>query len=457
MNERIKPVHSDGKRKLLVIVYYFPPFGGVGVHRASKFCKYLPSFGWHPIVLTPKKANYEIYDYSLIWKIDPDTPVVLVPNFDRFLNWGSTNPFCSASDFNEAELSLYGRRSFHKAVFKRIHRRISKLLVIPDDQCSWVPLAVWYGMRAVKLTRPSVLFTTGSPFSEHLIGMILRKLTGIPWVADFRDPWSINPKNLHMFKARQRIERKLEEIVMRTADLCTYTSKGTMLEMQEEYPEFAHKIVTITNSFDRDDFSHLETRETERSEKTKIVYTGRFHPGREPVNLFKSLGEILRENPQWRKRIEIQIAGGWEAGAEIHPPEMWGLEETLVFSPHVEHKKSIEMINDADYLLLTVSKEIGYTNLIPAKLFEYLGARKPIIAILPINSPAAQIVRETKAGITLDPDDIDGIKRMIYKILKGEHITHVTNEHEINRYSSEVVTEQFVQHLEKLVEQRSPT
>ncbi|UCF78317.1 MAG: glycosyltransferase [Candidatus Eiseniibacteriota bacterium] len=383
------------QREVLMLAHFFPPLGGGGVQRTSKFVKYLPDFGWTPVVVTVKESAYWVKDSSL----EEDLPSglhdarTLSPSVFYLLKLLPGGGGLRKSAGSGGEVSAGGERS--GALFARL-RKLSSFFLIPDQYVGWVPFAVSAGLRCMRERSISVLYSTSSPDSTHLAGLLLKRLTGRPWVADFRDPWTERltfspPTPLHL-----GLNRLMESRVVSCADRVVCTSEETARDFLKKYPRLPReKFVVITNGFDPDDFGE----EIPLREKFTVTHTGNLTGRRNCFDFLEGLRTFLEKKPEARQRTEVLLMGPRDSENELRSEEL-GLADIVVFGDTLPHKESVRLQLSSHLLLLMEHHSRRGALIYPAKVFEYAASGRAVLALVP-EGPAARFVRNVCAGTVI--------------------------------------------------------
>lgn len=403
--------------KVLIIAYHFPPLGGGGVFRTLKFTKYLPEFGYQPHVLTVKNPMYRTKDMTLLREIPQEAKVYRTFSFEHRI-------------FRAPRLLGINLKWFH----------------IPDDNIGWLPSAVIQGGKIIEKENIDIVYATAPIFTSLLIGFLLKKKTGKPLVVDYRDPWTQNVFLKYPSRLHRKIEDKLETFVLETADRVIVTAEPMKHRLVEKYPFIKGKIDTITNGFDPEDFKNITVKKNR--EKFVFAYTGSLYGQRTGEKFFIALKELLEENPELKTKIQVLIAG-LPSKQDILLIEKCGLKKVVKLLGYKSHKESLTLMANADVLLLIMSLDevsdarIG-TLTIPGKIFEYLGAKKPILAIMP-RGPAADIICSTKTGVIVPPQDTGMIMQAIRKLFQDwKSGTLKVAESDVSEYDRRVLTKKLV-------------
>lgn len=440
-------------QKVLVIAYTFPPRGGSGVQRTVKFAKYLPGFGWQPVILTVSNPPPREADHSLLDELPGDLPVYRVPDFNmRFLRGIAGRLF--SPNGQRAKAGTDSLKPTSPARNKTRTGFVGTWLMIPDSCIRWLPAALWAGLRIVK--QCDVIYSTSAPFTDHLVAALLCKLSGKPWVADFRDPWTQYVVYQHSSRLRSRVDAFLEERLLKAADLITVTCAATAKSFQDVYPSLPKdKFLEITNGFDAEDFdspvcSPLDT--------FTIAYTGRFDSQKNvSFSFLQALKELCCERPELAGKIKVVFAGsfGEQSRALL---EQWNLEEMVTLMGYVPHHESVKLLLGSHVLLLTLSDDLGIDLTYPGKLFEYLAARKTILA-LATEGATADLIRDMEAGLVVSPDDVGAIKHAVLSLYNQhkEGSTLSRTYDNLQRFERRPLTERLAQCLDVVSQDRKLT
>lgn len=382
--------------RILLLSYSFPPFNEMGSIRPGKTAKYLIKFGHDVRVITA--AN----------QLPPPTLPLEVPRETiAYTQWLDVNkPAAVGSRIlrigrNGASRGFQDRQHSHS----RIHSTLSKidsiyrvLLNIPDGQVGWLPYAIWVGSRMLNEWRPDVIYATAPSYTALLVGRSLSRQSGIPWVAELRDLWADNPYYDHP-KWRKSIEQWLEKTVLSTAaGLVTVTQPMAALLGAKH----AKPIVVVRNGFDPADYPP-ESERLPQGNTVRILYTGTIYEGkRDPSPLFQAIRLLGPKAPQIRVEFFGRKMQGVMRLANLH-----GVEHVVSTHDPVPYEDSLRNQREADILLLLLWNDPKDQGVCPGKVYEYIGARRPILAIGPMDNVAAELIRERRAGVALqDPVQI---------------------------------------------------
>ena len=420
------------KKRLLIISYYWPPTGGSGVQRWVKFSKYLPEHGWQPVIYTPENPERLAYDESLLADIPECTEVIrrrIVEPYGLYRklfgrSGGEVNPLNSSG----------------KSLKSKLSRVVRGNLFIPDPRVSWVRCSVRFLKKYLREHPVDAVVTTGPPQSMHLIGRGLKRSLGLPWIADFRDPWTrmFYYKHLCLSKFADRKHHRLEQGVLDEADLVLAVSPPVRDDFQAQTGTPVH---LITNGYDEDDFPVREPG-SRKDGKFRIVHTGLFAADGNPLKLWDALARRCREDEDFAQRLEIRLAGKTDAPV-LEAIRERGLGAQLVDLGYLPHSRVVQEQQEADLLILPLRHEPEYAKVLPGKIFEYIASGRPVLGIGQEDGAAAAILRDSGAGRMYDWDRED-------KFLEFMDMDHEAAEGAA-RYSRKALTRQLVEELESLV------
>lgn len=392
------------KKKVLIITYYWPPAGGPGVQRWLKFVKYLPEFDIEPIVFIPENPNYPILDSELEKEVNPETIFIKNPisepyNLAGIFSKKATKSISSGMIPNKKKQSL----------LEQLLLYIRGNFFIPDARIGWVKPSISVLENYIKTHPVDLIITTGPPHSLHLIGLELKKKFNCKWFADFRDPWTTigYHKELKLTQASKEKHLRLEKEVLNTADHILVTSPTT----KKEFVRLTNKpISVITNGYD---VEYIEKKSVD--EKFSIAHIGSFLSNRNPRIFWKALSELIRENNSFREDFELKLIG--KVSGEIFDViAEFKLSNYLNNLGYLSHKQALIEQKSAQVLLLIEIDSGDTVGIIPGKLFEYMAAERPILAIGPEGADFSEIIKETNSGTFFTYDQKDEIKEQILKL-----------------------------------------
>lgn len=396
-------------RNVLFIVHGFPPLGGAGVQRVAKFVKYLPQFGWTPVVLTARldRRDLAVADTSLLRELPRDLAVYRSPcpePFALYRRLGGRAKLGSAA-FSETARTV--------GLSGKLAQTVQKLLV-PDMKVFWLPSAVGEARR-IFARHPIEAMVSSSPWeTAHLVAARLRELYRVPWVADFRDPWTQASWNPVHPGPLGTVNEWLERLTLRRADAVVVTSQTTaqLLAGRTAGATRAGKIRLIYNGYDESDFAGVAPRQFDRF---TIVYAGRaVMPGRGPEALLAGVRRLVERRRELDGRLQIVFIGARSVEAE-RLVAGFGLTSTTQFTGYLPHQACLAQVAGADLLYLNTIPEC-----IPGKFTEYLRAGRPILAVMDPACEVARLTEELGAGTVVGPQP-EAVSAAIEQYLDGKH------------------------------------
>lgn len=400
------------KKKALIITYYWPPSGGGGVQRWLKFAKYLPEYGWEPIVVVPENPDYPTLDRSLEGDVLPGMTIIRVPIWEPYQLFRFLSGKKKHEKVNTGILET-GRK---QSAAMRLALWLRGNLLIPDPRVFWVRPVVKRLSKLIPELKPDVLVTTGPPHSVHLAGLELQRRFGVKWVADFRDPWS-TIDYLDWFKPTalaRKLQRQLEHRVLTRASAVLAVSENWADELRRLG---GRNVQVVTNGFDEDDFQP----EPEASDSGEFVLT---HAGiitslRNPSALWRVLDERLQHDQQLAARFRLRLIGTVDEQVKADISTLKYLQPKTEWVGYLPHDEVLTEYRKASLLLLLTNQSGNAAGHIPGKLFEYLAAGRPVLAIGEPGGDVARILSETGAGVVVESSDAAAMSRLIGTSIEG--------------------------------------
>ena len=406
-------------KRLLIITYYWPPTGGSGVQRWVKFSKYLPEQGWQPVIYTPENPEQLARDESLLSDVPACAEVIKTRILEPYAVYRRLTGGKQGEEVNPVNAQKKNWK-------QRLSLWIRGNCFIPDPRIGWVRPSVRFLKKYLREHPVDAVVTTGPPHSVHLIGRGLKRALGVHWIADFRDPWTemFYYKHLGLTAASDRRQHRLEQSVLDEADTVISV---TPLVQKDFQAKTKTPVVLITNGFDEDDFVGSGSAPAEPFTRTgsgaseaqsdsgagaaavptyRLVHTGLFAADGNPLNLWDALARRCGEDPSFRARLEIRLAGKVDR-AITDAIRARGLGGNLVELGYLPHDETVREQRAADILLLPLRQEPEYAKVLPGKIFEYLAARRPVLGIGQEDGAAAAVLRDAGAGEMFDWDKTD--------------------------------------------------
>ncbi len=425
-------------KRVLIITYYWPPAGGPGIQRWLYFVKYFRDFGIEPVVYIPENAYYPLRDESFLNEIPSDIEIISQPINEpyKFAKWFSKKKTKQMSSGIIAKKNL--------SAAEKLLLFIRGNFFIPDARVGWVKPSVVFLKKYLAENPVEAIVTSGPPHSLHLIGFRLKKELGLSWIADFRDPWTTihYHDSLRLTSKAQKKHKKLESEVLQAADVITVTSPTT----KKEFKAITNRPVkVVTNGFER-----KETITTHLDAKFSIAHIGSLLSERNPILLWEVLNELAYKVEGFREDLEIVLAG--VVGEDIlESISSFGLSQNLRNVGYVSHKEALQLQHNAQVLLLLEIDSPETRAIIPGKLFEYIRAERPIIAIGPIGSDIKAVLEESTSGMFYTSAEKEALKNSIlkyYSAFKKDGIQGITAN--ISKYTRSYLTEKMAKILKQL-------
>jgi hypothetical protein len=421
-------------KKVLIITYYFPPAGGPGVQRWLKFVKYLPDFNIQPVVYVPENPSYPIIDENLVGEISSQAIVIKRPIFE---------PYGLAALFSKNKTKKISAGIIPS---ERKQTKIDRFLLwirgnffIPDARVFWIKPSVAYLKNYIEENNIDTVITSGPPHSLHLIGMRLKNLVDIDWIADFRDPWTTigYHEKLKLSAYASNEHNILERKVLNAANRIIVTSQSTKAEFLKKTNQ---PITVITNGFDEE-----KVAKQTLDEKFSLAHIGSFLSERNPIILWQSLSDLVKEVPGFAEHLELKLIGTISKDI-LDTIHSYNLSDYLNYLGYVSHQEALIHQRKSQVLLLIEINSRNTISIIPGKLFEYMVSQRPIIAIGPRSSDFAQIIKETNTGVFFDYSEKealkDSIKSYYEKFLEGNLSVHAIG---VEQYSRKKLTERLAE------------
>ena len=379
------------RRRVLVIAYYFPPMGLSGVQRVAGFVKYLPHHGWLPTILTVEPAGYFAYDATLLDEIEAAGVSIY-----RTRSWDPTRFFGKTRIVSMPSESV--RSSFARA---------SQFLFVPDNKIGWIPHALREGNRILGLQKFDAVFSSAPPYSAHLVAARLSRRGQIPLVADFRDDWVGNPRHNYPTRWHRRWNERLERYVL---DSCSHAVTinepiRESLAQRKSDRASAPSISVIPHGYDPEIVAAKPIRRASR--KMQFLYTGIFYDAQTPDYFLRALAQMIEAHPETRSEVEAVFVGLLPKSAQQLVTDL-ALNDIVRYDGYVPHAKAVAYQCAATVLWMTIGSRSGAEGISTGKLFEYMGSRKPILALVP-SGAARDTLHSYGAATIVDPEDVDAI------------------------------------------------
>ena len=436
-------------KRVLIISYYWPPTGGSGVQRWVKFAKYLPSEGWQPVIYTPENPEQLAVDASLEAEVPAEAEVIR----RRILEpYGIYKKLLRRSGHSKEAVEVNPVNAQNKSFVQKAAMWVRGNFFRPDPRCLWITPSVKFLKKYLEEHPVDLIVSTGPPQSMHLIGRRLSLETGIPWIADFRDPWTkiFYFKHLSMTRATKRWHHKMEKKVL---DDATAVVAVSPLVQQEFQAMTLTPVELITNGYDECDFPAGKCEEAAGGpgREFTITHTGLFAADGNPTVLWEVLAEKCRKDDNFRKALKVKLIGKTDEQITASLKEA-GLSGNVINMGYHPHAKAIEEQRKASLLILPLRKEPEYKAVLPGKLFEYLASWRPVLGIGQTDGAMSMILNSTKTGIVLGWDDKTSIGRYLdfcwQKHLEG---TLTVDDADISQFTRRNLTRRMAELFDKCI------
>lgn len=433
-------------KKVIIFTYYWPPAGGVAVQRWLKFSKYLPEFGWEPIIVTVENGSYPYYDKSLLNEVNSDLCVYKTKTFEPFAVYN----FLRGQSGNNVPTQVISD-SKKKSFVQKLSEYIRANFFVPDARKGWVKYAVKKGEEIINNEEIAAVVTTGPPHSAHLIGLKLKDKFGLPWIADFRDPWTEIFYNRYLSRTKfaQNRDKKLETRVLEHADVVITISNG----MKKMFVDRCKRCEMLPNGFDMTDLPI--SIEQPINPKFVLGHIGSYVAALDSEGLYKALKELLDNEPGFKENFCLNFTGKVDSTI-LEKFDSYGIKDVMNFENFVTHREAIRRMYDANLLLLVLANVPDNKYLVSGKLFEYLASSTPILGIATTMGDANDVLVELGRESILDYQDSKAIKQVILKYYNqwknNNGVTVKIDTTNVQQYSRKEITKRLSHILNEITD-----
>tara|TARA_S200000501_G_scaffold339840_1_gene347838 strand:+ start:34394 stop:35695 length:1302 start_codon:yes stop_codon:yes gene_type:complete len=423
-------------KKVLIITYYWPPSGGPGVQRFLKFCKYFHDFNWDPIVLTVKNGNFPNIDISLEKDVSPKLKIIKTKTIEPFLIYNKL----IGTPGGSIPITLSGEKD--KGILKKLSLFLRANLFIPDARIGWKNFAIHAAKKIISKNDIKTIITTGPPQSTHLIGLSLKKKYKIPWVADFRDPWTNVYYNKYLPRTLKSIkkDKMLENKVLNACDAVTVVSEG----LSDEFFNRSKHIEVIHNGYDYKDIYKANNICTSRF---SLEYVGNLKSNQNIKELWEAIEELLNDYHEIKNKFTLSFTGNVNSQIIELIKDFKLLNSCLNVNNYVTHEEAIDRMMNTNLLLFIIPKTENNNLIITGKIFEYMATRTPILSVGPKTGEASNILDTIGRDPMIAYDDKETIKKQIKKYfsgwlkLNGKKIFH--SKSNLKKFSRKKLTQKY--------------
>ncbi len=430
-------------KRALIISYYWPPSGGAGVQRWLKFVKYMRGYGWEPVVYTPENPEYPESDPSLFNDVPKDLEVLKSPIWEPY---NAYKRFLGQKKEEKINAAFLTEKTKNRTL-EDISVWIRGNFFIPDARKFWIKPSVKFLGTYLKNHPVEAIISTGPPHSMHLIAMPLAQRFGIPWLADFRDPWTNIDfyKDLKLSWWADAKHHQLEKRVLEKAVAVTVISESMASDFR--------KILTrhydvITNGYDLGDIDN--TTAVIPDKKFSIAHIGTLVSSRNPITLWMALKELTSENGNLAADLEIKLVGKVDVQV-TRSLEEYGLNKFVHRINYMPHNEVLECQRQSQVLLLIINNTPNAKMILTGKFFEYLAARRPILCLGPEDGDAARILKDTNAGLLSTFGDSATMKKNILSLYRDFNSGKLKSDsRNISKYSRKELTRDLCSVLDRM-------
>ena len=377
-------------RRALVFAYYFPPMGLSGVQRTAKFLKYLPCYGWESTVVASRPHGYFAYDDSLLREVEEAGATIR-----RAGSWDPTR--------------LFGKRTVVNMPRESVRQGLSALsqwIFSPDNKVGWIRPAVREALAALRETPCDLIYSSAPPYSSHLAAARLARKTGLPLILDFRDDWVGNPRHAYPTPLHRARSTWLEGLALRAADRIVVIGDAIRDSLAERHPDIpsARDIRIVPQGYDPEDFTgppSIPGLDAE-PERCAFLYSGVFYHAQSPEPFLRGLAALAKRNPLLRKRLRAVFAGLLPASA-LRLVEKLDIGDIVHYAGYLSHRDAANALLAADILWMTIGRAPGSDRIWTGKMYEYFGAGKPVLGLVP-EGVARKTLQEYGAARIVEPD-----------------------------------------------------
>lgn len=430
-------------RKVLVIAYYFPPMGLSGVQRTLKFVKYLPQFGWQPIVLTTSDARFYAYDYSLNKDIPEEAIIYQTKPGGLFAGNKKSKKDEKDETSNEVTSTPI---SYPSPFLQKIKRLLSLAFMQPDSRKFWKKKALQTADEIFAEHQIDAIFASGPPYTSFMVARELSLKYNVSYVLDYRDLWVGNAYYYYITPFHKRYAQKLEKLCLTRAERVTVISREMKESILRRYDVVGHEDISILpHGFDAEDFQNAIGEGFEKSDRGHftLTHSGLFPDDLTPKYFLKAVAKLLNEKPEMKDKLRLRFVGLMKK-KDLKLIKKLGLEPITTVTGYVSHSKAVEELMVADVLWMMLPNNIAT----PSRLYEYIGSGKPLLVSCP-DGGLRQLAEGTGAAITTEHNDVEAIKNSVaefYNLWQKGKLPIAKDEYR-NNFERRSLTEQLSKEL----------
>jgi glycosyltransferase involved in cell wall biosynthesis len=412
-------------RRVLLVAYDFPPRRTSGVYRPTAFTKYLPQHGWQPTVLTINSPANAVLDQGLLKRVPNSVRVERTGEIR--LDWweaGALQAVRSAGGLQPATPTQSdGVAPGHGLVnnaLRRAARLLRSFLYFPDETAGWIPFALARAMRLHLKQNFDVVYTTHPPRSAHPVGLLLSTMFRVPWVMEFRDPWTIPAEEASTIHWRPAARRNalLHQFMTRKASAVVTVTQRHADELRNHFGVDSKKLEMIPNGFDEDDFQGLTPDGDEVFDPAfiNLAHFGTVYPTFSG-QFFQAAVALFERHPEFKNKVRLHVIGYPDSVVE-EMTRHETLKHVLVLHKFVPHNRVLRVMAAADGLLLFYGHEYTSRASIPGKLYEYLRVGRTVFAVA-FPGGVQDLIERSQAGWVFRPDDVEGMTAALAQLIRS--------------------------------------
>jgi hypothetical protein len=411
------------------------------VLRCLKIAKYLRDFGWEPIIFTAENAAYQYLDYTNEKDIPEGLEIHKVPIVEPI----NTFKFFSGRKKNAPLQNITANSSRKKTIIDKLGMWVRGNFFIPDARFMWIKPSVSYLSDYLKNNPVDAIFTDGPPHTNTVIGMRLSQRFGIPWLADFQDPWTQVDyySELYIGKRADKKHNALEQEVFNTAKKITIASPAWKTDLESIG---ARNVDVLYYGYDEADFEGFQSI---KNDVFTIVHAGLLGSDRNPIGFFESLGKLIEQHPDLAANIQIQLAGEVDYSVQ-QTIEANGLAQVTKYFGMISRQEVLNLYAASSLLLLPVNKAANAKGRIPGKLFELLRTGKPMVVFGPDDGDVKHLVEEKRRGSSFEYMDITSIGMYLEKVLLKSEFENFDPSLSVEEFSNRKLTEKVAHLLDEI-------
>jgi hypothetical protein len=430
-------------KKVLIISYYWPPAGGAGVQRWLKFTRYLRDFGWEPIIYTAANPEYPEADYSLANDIPDGVQVIRKKIWEPYLLY---KVFSGRKPSERIQAGFISENK-KPGLAERVATWFRGNLFIPDARKFWIKPSIHFLTEWLNKNKVDAIVSTGPPHSMHMIALGVKKKLGIPWLADFRDPWTQIDFYHHLMLTgwADKRHKYMEATVLKHADRVVTVSTNCAEGLKQIS---LRDIDVITNGYDPQDFTNIPDF---GYDAFSLTHLGSMNADRNPVVLWKVLAKLVEQDAVFRDSLKIRFIGKTDISV-FESLKNYGLDQYVENLSYLPHHEAIRKAGQSAILLLALNNTPDVLGIAPGKMYEYLALQRPILCIGPESGDAATILKETQSGIAIGFDDKEKLSETIRSwMAQYKNKSLMRQKQSIDRYSRYELTKDVVKILDSMV------